>query len=234
MSSLAGLKAFVAGATGEVGKGTALALAKAGAQVVIAGRNRGKLEIIKSENPDQDLQVIIADYSTAEGARKLDETLGDAKFDVTIISSGPWWPVYNLSTADDFSVFGQALNANVETHMLLYRVLAPRTISHFVTINGGAARGIPQTGLSGIAAYAVEGFAKVAYAECSTNSKLPRFTHAMISSSVGHANVRGDTNDPEDFGRVFVAMALGNHVTDNESGLILVNDAMYRSLTKDL
>jgi NAD(P)-dependent dehydrogenase (short-subunit alcohol dehydrogenase family) len=234
MTSLAGMKAFVAGATGEVGRGAALALAKAGAQVVIAGRNKGKLESIQSENPDKNFQVIVADYSTVEGAKKLDETLGDAQFDITVISSGPWWPVYKLSTADDFSVFGQALNANVETHMLLYRVLAHRTKSQFVTINGAAAKGIPQTGLTGVMAHAVEGFAKAAYAECSTNSNLPSFTHAMISSSVGHDGVRGNTNDPEDFGRVFVAMALGKHKTDNDSGLILINDAMYQALTKDL
>jgi NAD(P)-dependent dehydrogenase (short-subunit alcohol dehydrogenase family) len=234
MNSLTGMKAFVAGATGEVGKGAALALAKAGAQVVIAGRDQGKLESIKAENSDKDLKVVVADYSTVEGAKKLDETLGDEKFDLTIVSSGPWWPVYKLSTVDDFSVFGQALKANVETHMLLYRVLAPRTKSQFVTINGSAATVIPQTGLTGVTAYAVQGFAQLAYAECSTNPNLPSFTHAMISSSVGHAHVRGNTNDPEDFGRVFVPIALGKHTTDDESGLILIDDAMYRTLTKDL
>jgi NAD(P)-dependent dehydrogenase (short-subunit alcohol dehydrogenase family) len=232
--ALTGMKAFVAGATGEVGRGAALALAKAGAHVTIAGRNQSKLEAIQSDNADKNIEVVVADYSTVDGAKRLEEALGDARFDITVVSSGPWWPVYKLSTADDFSVFGKALNANVETHMLLYRVLAPRTKSQYVTINGAAAKGIARTGLTGVAAYAVEGFAKAAYAECSASNDLPNFTHAMISSSVGHGQVRGDTNDPEDFGRVFVAMALGKHTTDKDSGLILIDDTMYQILTKDL
>ncbi|KAG7349246.1 short-chain alcohol dehydrogenase [Nitzschia inconspicua] len=233
-TALAGMKAFVAGATGEVGKGAALALAKAGAQVTIAGRNKSKLETIQSDNADLNIDVIVADYSTVSGAKQLDDTLGDTQFDVTVVSSGPWWPVYQLSTTDDWTVFGKSLNANVETHMLLYRVLAPRTKYQFVTVNGAAAKGVAQTGLTGVAAYAVEGFAKAAYAECEANRDLPQFTHAMISSSVGHGHIRGDTNDPEDFGRVFVAMALGKHNTDKQSGLILIDDAMHQTLTKDL
>lgn len=233
-SLLAGRKAFVAGASGEVGKGAALALASAGAHVTVAGRNQSKLELLQAENADKKFDIIVADYSTVDGAKKLDETLGDAKFDITVTSSGPWWPVNQLSTVDDYSVFGKALNANVETHMLLYRVLAPRTKSQFVTINGAAAKMIPQTGLTGVAAYAVEGFAKAAYAECSANNNLPDFIHGMVSASVGHEQTRGKTNDPEDFGRVFVAMALGKHSTDNESGFILLDDDMHQALTKDL
>ena len=232
--SLAGITAFVAGATGEVGKGAALALANAGAKVFIAGRDAAKLEAIRSANSDKDIHVVVANYNTVEGAMELDKFLGDAKFDVSIASSGPWWPVYKLSTVDDFSVFGKALNANVETHMLLYRVLAPRTTSQFIAVNGAAARGIANMGLTGITAYALEGFAQSAYAECSKSDSLPNFTHAMIASSVGHAHVRGQTNDPVDFGRVFVAMALGKHSTDNHSGLIFIDDGVAQTLTKEL
>lgn len=232
---LSGIKVFVAGATGEVGKGAALAMAREGAQVWIAGRNKDKLDAVKSSNPDLNIRMAVVDYSTADGAKQLDELLGDTEFDVAVVSAGPWWPVNDLSTAQDLSVFGKALNANVESHMLLYRILAPRTRSQFITVNGSAARFISHVGLTGVTAYALEGFAKAAYAECSRNDSLPQFTHAMIQSSVGHASMRGSaTHDPIEFGRVFVAMALGKHSPDDDSGLILVDDAEYESLSKSL
>ena len=240
---LSGKNVFVAGATGEVGKGAALAMAKQGANVWIAGRNIDKLMAIKNDalesNPDLMITPIAADYSTVDGATQLDKALteehGNVKFDTAVVSAGPWWPVNDMSKVDDFSVFGKALNANVESHMLLYRVLAPRTKSHYVVVNGAAARGIAQVGLTGVMAYALEGFAKLAYAECSRDGETkPQFTHAMIQSSVGHAAMRGKTHNPVEFGRVFVAMALGKHSTDNDSGLIVVDDAAYENLSDAL
>jgi hypothetical protein len=115
--------------------------------------------------------------------------------------------------------------------MLLYRALVKRTKKHYILVNGSAANWLPQAGMTGITANGVVGFSKVANAECSGDAELPQFTHALVSSSVGHG--RPGTNDPVDFGRVFVAMAAGKHSVD-ATGTVHVNDDTYRELVKKL
>lgn len=231
--SLAGKKILVAGATGEVGRGAALAFASAGADVFIAGRNEQKLNDVKAsmmaKQGSTTVTVIATDYSTVAGAKKLQESVKQVTFDTVLVSSGPWWPITEMTKVEDLSVFGKALAANVEAHMLLYRILAPITKEQYITINGMAAEGLPSTGLTGILANAVQGFTKVAHDECAKRDSLPNFTQAMIQASVGHGQFRKNTTDPETFGSVFVAMAKGLHRTD-ESGSIIVDDALVESL----
>jgi short-subunit dehydrogenase len=235
---LTGIKAFVAGATGEVGKGAAVALWQSGAEVWIAGRSESKLREVKAGlmKDDDRVHVVAADYSTVEGAKVLEASLPPNDFDVVVASSGPWWSVTKLYDAD-LDVFEKALRANVLSQILLYKVLVKRTKKHYILVNGSAANWLPQASLTGIAANAVVGFSKVAHAECSTDDAtaagLPQFTHALISSSVGHGQMRGHTNDPVEFGRVFVAMAAGKHSLD-DSGTIHINDQMYQDLVKKL
>lgn len=232
---LAGIKAFVAGATGEVGKGAALALANAGAEVWIAGRSEEKLNALKASFPTgRTVHVVTADYSTVEGAKELEQKVKEfPPFDIVVASSGPWWPIYKLSEVEDIGTLERAFQANVLAQLLLYRVLVKRTKTHFISVNGSAAISLPQSGLTGILANSVVGFAKVAFAECDADNRLPQFTHALVSSSVGHSQFRADTLDPVDFGRVFVAMALGKHKVDS-TGSILVNDSTYADLVKQL
>jgi hypothetical protein len=73
----------------------------------------------------------------------------------------------------------------------------------------------------------------VAHAECAADPTLPLLTHALVSSSVGHGQFRSQTNDPVDFGRTFVAMALGKHRLD-KTGTIEVNDEVYKALVQQL
>lgn len=154
-------------------------------------------------------------------------------FDSVIASSGPWWPFNDLSTVPDLDVFGKALRSNVEAHMLLYRIIAPKTKEHYIIINGAALKGLPHSGLTGITALAVSGFANVAHLECSKSKDLPDFTHCLLSSSVGHAKFRSETHKPEEYGRAFVAMAMGKHESD-ETGTVLLDDAMYEMLVRTL
>lgn len=234
--SLLGKKILVAGATGEVGRGAALAFAAAGADVFIAGRNEQKLNDIKTTmmtkqkgSSASTTTVIVADYSTVAGAKKLQESVKDVTFHTAVVSSGPWWSITELTKVDEISVFGKALAANVEAHMLLYSILAPITKEQYITVNGMAAEGLPGTGVTGIMANAVQGFTKVAHDECSKSDTLPSFTQAMIQASVGHGQFRANTTDPETFGSAFVAMANGLHTVD-EFGSIIVDDALVESL----
>jgi NADP-dependent 3-hydroxy acid dehydrogenase YdfG len=231
---LSGFKALIAGATGEVGKGAAVALWQSGAEVWIAGRSEAKLQEIKSSlmNDDDKVHILPADYSTVQGAQQLESMLPPEHFDVVVASSGPWWPVNKLYDAD-LDTFEKAMKANVHAQLLLYRVLVKRTKKHYIVVNGSAAIALPQTTLTGICANSVVGFARVAHAECEADPTLPLLTHALVSSSVGHGQLRSHTNDPVAFGRTFVAMALGKHTLDS-TGTILVNDEAFQALVKQL
>ena len=238
------MKAFVAGATGEVGKGAAVALYQAGADVWIAGRSATKLNAVKASflnDDDARVHIVAVDYSTIDGAQELERLLvtsntelanNDLTFDVVVASSGPWWTVGKFHDMD-LNTFDAAVRSNLYAHMHLYRVLVTRTTRHYICVNGSAAKFLPNTSLTGICANAVLGWANVVQAECVATDDLPKFTHALVSSSVGHGAVRGKTNDPVDFGRVFVAMALGKHTVDG-TGTIEVNDDVYQALVQKL
>lgn len=231
---LSGFKALIAGATGEVGKGAAVALWQSGAEVWIAGRSEAKLREIKSSlmKDDDKVHILPADYSTVQGAKKLESMLPPGHFDVVVASSGPWWRVNQLHEAD-LETFERAMHANVHAQLLLYKVLVKRTKKHYIVVNGSAANMLPHSTLTGICANSVVGFAKVAHAECAADPTLPLLTHALVSSSVGHGQFRSQTNDPVDFGRTFVAMALGKHRLD-KTGTIEVNDEVYKALVQQL
>jgi short-subunit dehydrogenase len=234
---LSGMKAFVAGATGEVGKGAAVALWQQGADVYIAGRNAQKLNDIKStfmNNDDARVHVMAVDYSTVDGAHELERLVSSQNltFDVVVSSSGPWWNVGKFHDLD-LNTLDAAMRSNIYAHMHLYRVLVARCKRQYICVNGAAAKMLPNTSLTGVCANAVLGWSKVVHAECSADEALPEFTHALIASSVGHGATRGQTNDSVDFGRLFVAMALGKHTVDS-AGTIEVNDNVYQSLVQKL
>jgi NAD(P)-dependent dehydrogenase (short-subunit alcohol dehydrogenase family) len=248
---LEGYKALVAGATGEVGKGAAVALWRAGAEVWIVGRNESKLQEIKSslmEGDDDKVHVLAADYSTSRGARDLEAMLPPGDFDVVVAFSGPWWNVSKLHDTD-VETLEAALSANVLAHMLLYRILVKRTTRHYVMVTGVAGGMLPHTSLTGITDNAVAGLAKVAAAECGggggiddiaaeSGPKPAPFTSAVIACSVGHRQFRGaETNDPMDFGRAFVAMALGKHLAPDanaSSVTVKLTDDTYRDLVSQV
>lgn len=227
-SLLAGKKVFIAGASGEVGRGAAFALASEGASITLAGRSSDKLQAIQKTLPGESHNWVAIDYSTVEGAAELSSQLSGEKFDVVIASSGPWWQIYKLSNADPVEM-QKATAANFQAQLNLYCTLASRCTGSYFMVNGTAALGLPQTGLTGVMANACVGAAIVMHAECQANSSMPHFTHVLVSSSVGHATTRQEFIETNDFGRVFVAMILDRHSVDDK-GTVLVDDDMYKKL----
>ena len=227
-SLLTGKKVLIAGASGEVGRGAAFALASAGAIVTLAGRSLDKLEAVQKMLPGESHTVIAVDYSSAEGALQLASQLSDQKFDVVVSSSGPWWPINKLSDADP-AVLQKAVSANFQAQLNLYSTLASRCTETYLMVNGSAALGLPQSGLTGVLANACVGAASVMYAECQADSSLPDFAHVLINSSVGHAQFRQETIDPNEFGQVFVAMVLNKHSVDDK-GTVFIDDGAYKKL----
>ncbi len=74
-ASLAGKTCLVTGATSGIGQETALALARRGAQVVIAGRDPARAEAARSDivarSGRDDVEVLLADLSSLAGVEQL-------------------------------------------------------------------------------------------------------------------------------------------------------------------
>ncbi|KAL7557910.1 hypothetical protein ACA910_009225 [Epithemia clementina (nom. ined.)] len=234
---LKGATALVAGATGEVGRGAAYALSQAGAFVFLTGRSEEKLKAIQDTLPNkQDSHVISVDYSTTEGAKAFAEKVAalGKKFDVVVSASGPWWPINQIAQQGDIDMLYNAVQANFTTQLFLFKILAPmcKPDGHYLMVNGAAAVDILGTGLTGVTANACLGAAKLMNDECSKSSALPKYTHVLLSSSVGHAQFRGgNTHDPNKYGKVFVAMALDKHASAKDSsGTLMLDDTMYEKL----
>jgi NAD(P)-dependent dehydrogenase (short-subunit alcohol dehydrogenase family) len=234
--SLNGMRVFVAGATGEVGRGAAFALNQQGAFVYLAGRSQEKLRAIQDLLSDKSKSEIVAiDYSTVAGSKELQTRVNAMpKFDVVVASSGPWWPVARLaSDAASIDILYKAVQSSLSSQMFLYHVLVRRCTGHYIMINGSAALNIPQVGLTGILAHACMGAALLMNEECNKgDTNFPSYTHVMLSSSVGHTAMRGDTtHDPNEYGKAFVAMALGKHESQRDKdGTLWLDDDLYSKL----
>jgi NAD(P)-dependent dehydrogenase (short-subunit alcohol dehydrogenase family) len=221
--SLAGKQAFVAGATGEVGRGAAYALSAAGAEVYLAGRNAEKLRAIQATLPNKSHVLPPADYSTVNGAKELKNAVEALEFDVVVASAGPWWPINKLSGVDPETI-EDAIKANFQSQVNLFSILGSKT-KNYILVNGSAAQGLPFSGLTGVLANSVLGLAKLLDHECK-DKNMPRFTHALISASVGHP--RDYTMDPNEFGKAFVAMALAKHQVDSDGTIVIDNDCFNK------
>jgi NAD(P)-dependent dehydrogenase (short-subunit alcohol dehydrogenase family) len=241
---LKGKTALVAGATGEVGKGAAYALSSAGAFVYLAGRSIDKLKSIQQSLPHPDQSsVIVADYSSLDGAKlfqqALEEQLGNNNqtiptvLDIVVSSSGPWWPVKYLAGQDtDIDTIYNATQGSFNSHLFLFNILAPKlqpNTGQYILVNGSAAKNIPAYGLTAVMGYGVEGAAKLMHAQSINEDGFPHFTHAQIAMSIGHG--RPGTNDPIEFGNVFVSMALNKHESEmDENGTLFLDDATAAKL----
>jgi NAD(P)-dependent dehydrogenase (short-subunit alcohol dehydrogenase family) len=209
------MNVLITGATGEVGKGVAHAFLQRGAtRLFILGRSKDKLETLKRDYLGDDSRVvaIAADYSTEPGVREASEAvsavLAGEKLHHVVSCSGPWWPVPSLAAMDP-ATWRQAFAANVDAHFYTYRYFVGVTAESFQIVNGSAKDGLPQIGLTGITANAVDGLAKVATFENEGKQGAPRVYNVLLSSSVGHGGQRGRTNDPAAYGHAFVAVAFG-------------------------
>src|SRR2546426_10477699 len=94
MTSLSGKTALVTGASRGIGRATALALAKAGAQVVIhygSGANEAEAVVAEISKAGGRADAVGADLSTPDGAHKLARqvrTLVGDRLDILVANAG--------------------------------------------------------------------------------------------------------------------------------------------------
>ena len=94
---MAGKIVVVTGATGGIGRATAMGLAGLGARIAITGRDAGRAEAAASEirggHADADVDVFVADMSSLQEVRRLAAELAHryARIDVLVNNVGGYW-----------------------------------------------------------------------------------------------------------------------------------------------
>jgi len=129
MASLSGKTALVTGASRGIGRATALALAQAGAQVLVhfgAGKTEAEATVGAIRDAGGKAQVIAADLSAADGAHRLAETarsIVGARLDVLVANAG----VSKAATIEETSVedFDRLFAVNVRAPFFLVQQLLP-------------------------------------------------------------------------------------------------------------
>lgn len=111
----AGQVALVSGGAGGIGRAISWLLARLGAHVVVAGRNRGRIEILAATLRDAGhaASAMVVDIRDAEAVADLYQEIGAARgrLDLLVNSAGGQFP----QAAIDFSVKGW--NAVVDTNL---------------------------------------------------------------------------------------------------------------------
>jgi len=126
--SLGGKVALVTGASGAIGREISLALAQAGADVVVAGRNTERLqETAKGvQTYARRSLVISADISRLEGVKKIIRESLEAFDHVDILVNNAAANVFKKAEAFDADDFDRIMNTNVKGPFFLSQGIAER------------------------------------------------------------------------------------------------------------
>jgi len=141
---MAGKTVLITGATGGIGRATAIGLAELGAQVAITGRNLGRVEAaaveIRGETGNPDVHGFAADLSSQAEVRRIAAQVLDAypRLDVLVNNVGGFWATRHV-TADGLErTFAlNHLAAFLLTEVLLDRLKASAP-ARVVTVSSGA------------------------------------------------------------------------------------------------
>lgn len=235
--SLHGKVAFVTGASGGLGRAMALALSKAGATVVIAGRDAGRLreteQAVQAQGGTVDTAIFdLADYGAA--AQAIGEAVArHGRLDILVNNAGLnlRGPLLDSSVADWDAVMNINMTA---TYVLTREALRPMVAQGWGRIiNIGSALSV--MGRQQIASYvaskhAVAGFSKAVAAEfgrsgITSNCLAPGYFNTEINDTLTlvsgmAANIKGRIamrrwGDPHELAGavVFLASDASSYVT---------------------
>ena len=137
--------ALITGATSGIGEGCARRFAQGGYNLIITGRNTGKLEILKQELEEEGVQVLALafDVRNREAARKAVDYIPEAwrNIDVLINNAGlarGLEPEYE----GDFDDWDQMIDTNIKGLLTMTRLIVPgmveRNRGHVINIGSVA------------------------------------------------------------------------------------------------
>jgi NAD(P)-dependent dehydrogenase (short-subunit alcohol dehydrogenase family) len=122
---LAGRTALVTGAGNGLGRAIAVALAGAGARVILTGRTEATLRATANLLPDQGLALVapcdVADPGAVDGLR---DSLGDEEIAILVNNAGIGGPVKALVDIDP-AEWDEVFGANVRSIYLMCRAFLP-------------------------------------------------------------------------------------------------------------
>lgn len=246
---IAGAKALVCGSSSGLGFACAASLARAGADVVINGRNRQRLENAAHQLADMTgskIHHIVADVMTEEGREKLGERLNEIDILVTN-AQGP--PTGGIDDWDEANWLA-AVRQNMVGPILLIRAALPgmrgRGWGRIINITSGAVKApLPLLGLSNGARAGLTGFIsglarEVAIDGVTINNLLPgNFATDRLKSYVAavaerqgksfdtlwdemqQQNPAGRFGDPAEFGEVCAFVASRQAAYLNAQNILL-------------
>ncbi len=216
---IAGRRAAVAAASAGLGFATAAALAAEGAEVVICGRDAGRVDAALARLGGT-ARGVVADVGSVEGAtdfaRRAEELLGGV--DILIANAGG--PPAGTFASTPLDAYASALDLNLLSTVAMCHVLVPamqeRRWGRVLAITSVAVRQpIANLILSNTARAGVTGFLKtlaleVARDGITVNSLQPGLHATDRLVQLGHGDVSGlgagipagFVGDPGDFGRV--------------------------------
>ncbi|HEX2079142.1 MAG TPA: SDR family NAD(P)-dependent oxidoreductase [Longimicrobium sp.] len=144
---LAGRTALVTGGTGGIGRETALGLAKLGATVFVAGRDRARgeaaVQAIRERSGNGAVELLAADLSSLDQVRWLAERFGTMhpRLDILVNNAAGLFPERRVTVDGHEATLAMAhLSPALLTHLLLPRLRAS-VPARIVNVASGAHRG---------------------------------------------------------------------------------------------
>ena len=135
LANLEGKRFLITGATSGIGKESARELVRAGAHVIISGRNPEKAEQTRKELSSDRVSTLILDLADLNSIRKAARELTE-EIDVLILNAGVM-AVPFTKTADDFEL---QIGTNHLGHFAFAGLIADRITSRVVSVSSQAHR----------------------------------------------------------------------------------------------
>jgi NADP-dependent 3-hydroxy acid dehydrogenase YdfG len=137
---LAGKSALVTGASAGIGRACALALARAGAQVIATGRRKAELESLK-------MQTLAGDLNDAGFVDQLADAARDADIFVNNAGVMKYAPFLDLSDEDTEAMFRTNVIAGFRLTRRIAQSMVRRGRGHIIVMTSIAAREVYNFGL---------------------------------------------------------------------------------------
>jgi NAD(P)-dependent dehydrogenase (short-subunit alcohol dehydrogenase family) len=203
LSPLAGRTALVTGAGRGIGRGCALTLAKAGAEVVAVSRSRADLESLGAARP------AVCDVTDSARVREL--VGGLERLDVLVVAAGTNLPEPLLEVSDEH--FDALLALNVRAAFVTLQAAARRMVAagggSIVLISSQMGHvGAPRRSVYCMTKHAVEGLTKAAAVELAphgvrVNAVAPTFVETpMTAGFLADAGFRAEVEGQIPLGRI--------------------------------